>query len=314
MEKNMDTTLIIMAAGIGSRYGGGIKQLAKVGPDDEIIMDYSIYDAIKAGFTKVVFVIRRDLEKDFREIIGDRVSKYVKTEFVFQEKDALPEGFTCPENRTKPWGTGQAILACKDVVSEPFAVINADDFYGSKAFGILHDFLVSGAESVDGKDNICLAGYILKNTLSDNGTVSRGVCTVDGDMMLTDVNETKEIVRENGKVTGVPHGGEKKEIDENSFVSMNLWGLYPSFFEKLEKGFVDFLSGVKEGDVKSEYLLPMFIDERIKNGKAQATLLPTDDKWFGITYKEDLPAVKEAIGKLCDEGVYPKSINEALSK
>ena len=243
------TALVIMAAGIGSRFGKGIKQLEPVGPNGEIIMDYSIHDALEAGFNKVVFIIRKDLEKDFKEVIGNRISKITEVEYAFQELDDLPAGFAKPEGRTKPWGTGQAVLACKGLVKEPFAVINADDYYGKDPFVKLHDYLVQ-EHDVDEVMPISMAGFVLGNTLSDNGGVTRGVCVVDENGNLTGVNETKNIVK-----TAEGAGVEKEDgtvdpIDKNSLVSMNMWGLQPEFIDLLEKGFVEFLSAQKEGDVK----------------------------------------------------------------
>ncbi len=299
----MDTALVIMAAGIGSRFGGGIKQLAPVGPNGEIIMDYSIHDAIAAGFNKVVFIIRRDLEKDFKEIIGNRIEKLVKVEYAFQEKENLPGGFTTPEERTKPWGTGHAILSCKGIVKEPFLVINADDYYGKEAFVKIHDYLVSS----DAQNNpyaFCMAGFILKNTLSDNGGVTRGVCKVNADNMLVDVTETSDIEKD-GAGAKTPAG----PIDANSYVSMNMWGLSPEFIDGLEEKFIEFLSNVKEGDYKCEFLLPAIIDDMIKSGKATVKVLPTNDKWFGVTYKEDAPVVIASIKKLVEDGVYPEKLS-----
>lgn len=305
--KAMDTTLVIMAAGIGSRFGGGIKQLAPVGPNGEIIMDYSIYDALSAGFNKVVFIIRRDLEKDFKEIIGKRIEKICKVEYAFQENDNLPGGFKTPAERKKPWGTGHAILSCKGLVNEPFLVINADDYYGKEAFVKIHDFLVSDeVKDVDGA--FCMAGFILKNTLSDNGGVTRGVCKVDEKGMLVDVVETGDITKTDGGAA-VPDGNEMKPIDAESFVSMNMWGLKPEFIDGLEAGFVEFLSNVKEGDLKAEYLLPSIIDGLIKEGKATVKVLPTNDKWFGVTYKEDAPVVIDSIKKLVASGLYPEKLS-----
>ena len=264
------TALVIMAAGIGSRFGKGIKQLEPVGPNGEIIMDYSIHDALEAGFNKVVFIIRKDLEKDFKEVIGNRISKITEVEYAFQELDDLPAGFAKPEGRTKPWGTGQAVLACKGLVKEPFAVINADDYYGKDPFVKLHDYLVQ-EHDVDEVMPISMAGFVLGNTLSDNGG------TVD-------------------------------PIDKNSLVSMNMWGLQPEFIDLLEKGFVEFLSAQKEGDVKGEYLLPIYIDELLHAGKAEVKVLPTDAEWFGVTYQEDKASVTEAFRKLIADGVYSEKL------
>ena len=296
----MDTTLVIMAAGIGSRFGGGIKQLEKFGPNGEIIMDYSIHDALEAGFNKVVFIIRKDIEKDFREIIGNRIEKICKVDYAYQELDDLPAGFKKPEGRTKPWGTGQAVLSCKGKVNEPFIIINADDYYGKEAFKKVHDFLVSAEPK-----KYCGAGFILKNTLSDNGGVTRGVCKVDEDMMLIDIVETSDIVK---TPTGAVAGG--KEIDANSYVSMNMWGVTPEYIDLLEKGFIKFLSELKDGDIKSEFLVPIYMDELIKSGEVSVKMLETNDKWFGVTYKEDTQAVKDAFKELYDKGVYNTNLYE----
>lgn len=299
----MDTTLVIMAAGIGSRFGGGIKQLAPVGPNGEIIMDYSIHDALEAGFNKIVFIIRRDLEKDFREIIGNRIEKLCKVEYAFQENDNLPGGFTTPAERKKPWGTAHAIMCCRGIVNEPFMVINADDYYGKEAYVKIHDFLISD-EVKNNPFSFCMAGFILKNTLSDNGGVTRGVCTVSDDNMLIDVVET-------GDIEKTPTGAKTPdgELDAECYVSMNMWGLTPAFIDGLEEGFVKFLSNVAEGDLKAEYLLPTTIDTLVKAGKATVKVLPTSDKWFGVTYKEDAPVVIASIKKLVESGVYPEKLS-----
>ncbi len=296
----MKTTLLIMAAGIGSRFGGGIKQLAPVGPGGEIIMDYSIHDAIRAGFNKIVFIIRKDIEKDFREIIGDRIEamcreKNVEVGYAFQSLDKLPAGFSVPEGRTKPWGTGQAVLVAKDLIDEPFAVINADDYYGKVAFEKLHEFLVSKATDTA----FCMAGFLLKNTLSDNGGVTRGVCQVNAEGYLTDVVETSDIVK---TADGAAVGGQA--IDPDSHVSMNMWGLTPGYMALLEEGFTKFLSGIQGNELKAEYLLPIHIGELLRDGRISVQVLPTPDKWFGVTYKEDKDLVIESFKKLIDDGEY----------
>lgn len=295
--------LVIMAAGIGSRFGGGIKQLEPVGPNGEIIMDYSIYDAMEAGFDKVVFVIRKDLEKDFKEVIGDRIAKKAKVSYAFQEMDDLPEGFSKPEGRKKPWGTGQAILVCKDIVKNPFAVINADDYYGKEAFVKVHNYLVQDREKND-KLDFCMAGFILSNTLSENGGVTRGVCQVDENEMLAGVIETHDITKGNDGVQ-IPDGnGGYQTIDGNSHVSMNMWGFTPEILEELEKGFVIFLENLASDDIKSEYLLPTIVDQLIQSKKAQVKVLETKDKWFGVTYKEDKQVVVDSFQRLIKEGIY----------
>jgi len=294
------TTLVIMAAGMGSRFGG-IKQLEPVGPSGEIIMDYSIYDAINAGFNKVVFITRRDLEKDFKNIIGNRIEKHVKVEYVFQELDALPEGFKKPEGRTKPWGTGQAVLCCKDVVREPFAVINADDYYGKEAFIKIYQFLNDNSK----KDSqYCMAGFILGNTLSDNGTVTRGICKVE-DGILREIVETTGIKMDIDTAVAKDDRGNDITLDPASVVSMNMWGFKPSLFEELEVGFNDFLSNIGEEELKKEYLLPEVVGNMIANNRAEVTVLSTSDRWFGVTYKEDKPVVVESFRNLVDQGEYP---------
>lgn len=301
----MKTSLVIMAAGIGSRFGGGIKQLAPVGPNGEIIMDYSIHDAIEAGFNKIIFIIRKDIEKDFRKAIGDRIEGIckklnVEVAYAFQSLDALPEGIACPEGRTKPWGTGQAVLACKGIINEPFIVINADDYYGKEAFKMIHDFLIH--YTPEHPTDYCMAGFILKNTLSDNGGVTRGVCDVDDQGYLTNVNETSNIVK---TADGAEADG--KVIDVNSHVSMNMWGLTPEFVDVLEDGFVDFFKNL-ENPLKGEYLLPILIGELLQEHKVTVKVLETQDRWFGVTYKEDKDIVIESFKKLIEDGVYGKDL------
>ena len=308
----MKTTLVIMAAGIGSRYGGGIKQLAAVGPNGEIIMDYSIHDAIEAGFDKIVFIIRRDIEEAFREAIGDRIQGIcaglgVELGYAFQELDALPAGVTLPEGRTKPWGTGQAVLACKDQLDTPFAVINADDYYGKQAFVLLHDFLQNYTPDKPG--DLAMAGFVLKNTLSDNGAVTRGICRMNDAGYLTGVDETSGIEK---TADGAQAGG--KVIDADSLVSMNMWALTPEFVTMLEQGFVDFFGGIAGNEMKAEYLLPIFIDSLLKQGKVDVKVLPTHDRWFGVTYQEDKPVVVESFAKLIETGVYQKDLFSDLRK
>ena len=304
----MDTTLIIMAAGIGSRYGAGIKQLAKMGPNGEIIMDYSIRDAKEAGFNKVVFIIRKDIFEEFEEIIGSRIKDQIDVEYVFQELDDLPEGFEVPEGRTKPWGTGQAVLCCKDIVKEPFVIINADDYYGKEAFVKLHDFLVSG-EDLGREFTMGMAGFILKNTLSDNGTVTRGVSVVDENGLLSQVHETTGIMMgEDGKIKcDLPNVQEW--ISPEDKVSMNMWAAYPEFLEFLAEDFKTFLSEVEEGDLKKEYLLPNIVDKLLKEGRANVKVLETQDRWFGVTYQEDKEAVQKAFAGLNKQGLYPAHLS-----
>lgn len=299
---NTNTTLVIMAAGMGSRYGG-IKQIEPVGPSGEIILDYSIYDAVEAGFDKVVFIIRRDIEEAFREAIGDRIEKRVKVEYVFQNMEDLPGGYSVPAGRTKPWGTGQAILACKDVVNEPFAVINADDYYGKEGLKKVHEYLCNPAKS-DKKFNFCMAGFEVGNTLSDNGTVTRGICQVK-DGILTKIVETKEIGRGDNCAT-TPDGN----VPLNQPVSMNMWGLTPDIFPELEKRFVTFLGSIEGNEMKAEYLIPTIIGDTVEEGLADVHVLPTSDKWFGVTYKEDKALVVSSFGELVEQGVYKKKLWE----
>ena len=270
-------------------------------------MDYSIHDALEAGFNKVVFIIRKDLEKDFKEIIGNRIEKLTEVEYAFQEVDNLPGGFKNPEGRTKPWGTGHAVLSTKGLVKEPFVVINADDYYGKEAFVKVHDYLV--AERPDnGIFDFCMAGFILGNTLSDNGAVTRGVCKVENGY-LTDVVETSGIEKLPGGGAGVPgEDGKLVPIDAGGYVSMNMWGLTPDFLDAVENGFIEFLGNVKEGDLKAEYLLPGIIDNLLKSEKATVKVLETKDKWFGVTYKEDKQSVVDSFKKLIEDGVYNEKL------
>lgn len=298
-------TLVIMAAGIGSRFGGGIKQLEPVGPNGEIIMDYSIHDALEAGCNKVVFIIRHDIEKDFKEIIGRRIEKLVPVEYVYQSVDELPAGKKNVWNRAKPWGTGQAVLCVKNVVKEPFMVINADDYYGKEAFQKLYHYMTTQTDASKHVFDICMAGFILSNTLSENGGVTRGICEVDSQNHLQRVIETYDIQERDGMISA--RNEEKQEItlQPDQHVSMNMWGLPPQFLDVLESGFVEFLDNLDEKDAeKKEYLLPKIIDQLLAEKRAEVTLLEMPDKWFGVTYKEDKPLVVEAIRGLIEAGVY----------
>ena len=297
------TSLVIMAAGMGSRFGG-IKQLEPVGPNGEIIMDYSIYDALAAGFNKVVFIIRKDLETDFLEVIGNRIEKLVKVEYVFQELDDLPTGFTKPEGRTKPWGTGQAILCCKNIVHEPFVVINADDYYGKEAFTKTYEFL----NKTNGDDKYCMAGFVLGNTLSDNGSVTRGICKGDNGL-LKNIVETSGIIREGDYATAIDSEGNPIKLDLESLVSMNMWGFKPSLFVELEKNFIDFQNELSDKDnMKKEFLLPEVVGKLINIKKAEVSILKTPDKWFGVTYREDKEMVINSFLALIDKGIYPSRL------
>ena len=296
----MDTALVIMAAGMGSRFGGGIKQLAEVGPNKEIIMDYSIYDALQAGFNKIVFIIRKDLKEPFRAAIGERIEKIgVPVYYAYQEKEDLPEGVDAQKlvpNRKKPWGTGQAVLAAKSVVDCPFVVINADDFYGRDAFKKVHDFLVSG------ESGYCMAGFYLENTLSDNGTVTRGICKTDDSGYLVDVKETKNILPA-GDGDAVADG---VRISGKSLASMNMWGLQPEFMDVLEKGFKEFLLNPDLAD-GAEYLLPEVVAGEISKG-CTVKVLPAAGQWFGVTYAADKPVVIDSIRALVENGTYPSPL------
>ena len=302
-------TLVIMAAGIGSRFGGGIKQLEPVGPNGEIIMDYSIYDAKEAGFNKVVFVIRKDLEKDFKEVIGNRIEKEIEVAYAYQEKEDIPERFRdMYKDRVKPWGTGQAILCCKDVVNEPFLVINADDYYGKEAYREAYTYLTEEQLKSE-KVQACMVGFVLGNTLSENGGVTRGICTVDEQGNLVDIVETSNIEKtESG--AAVREEERLKSIDVNVPVSMNMWGLHPDFFSILERGFEKFLEETVSENSKSEYLLPTIVGGLLKEGRINLKVLKSHDKWFGVTYKEDKESVVASVRDLVEQGVYPKKLFE----
>ena len=301
----MNTTLLIMAAGIGSRFGTGIKQLEPVDASGHIIMDYSIHDAIEAGFNHVVFIIRRDIEQEFRAVIGDRIASIcaahdVTVDYAFQDINDIPG--TLPEGRTKPWGTGQAVLAAKEVIKTPFIVINADDYYGKDGFRSVHEYLVNGGRS-------CMAGFVLKNTLSDNGGVTRGICKMDEQNNLTEVVETKNIVK---TASGAEADGVAVDVD--SLVSMNMWGLTPDFLTTLEGGFREFFEKEVPGNpLKAEYLIPIFIGELLKQGKMSVKVLKTDDTWYGMTYHEDVAAVKDSFKKMLEKGVYKTELFSDLA-
>ena len=287
-----DITLVVMAAGMGSRFGG-LKQIEPIGPKGEAILDFSVYDAVKAGFTKVVFVIKHAIEKDFKEFVGNRIEKKVKVEYVFQEIDKLPEGYTCPETREKPWGTAHAILCCKDVVKEPFAVVNADDYYGRSAFVKMAEFLKSDS------DDYAMVGFRLVNTLTENGYVSRGVCEIENGELKSVTERTKIM---DCKFTE-DDGATWTQLPEDTVVSMNLWGFRPDVFGYIETGFKKFLD--EKIDVpKSEYYLPTVVSERIERKEKSVKVLIAEDKWYGVTYKEDKQVVVDAIGKMVADGCY----------
>ena len=296
--------LVIMAAGMGSRYGG-LKQIDPIDREGHIIIDFSIYDARRAGFEKVVFIIKKDNEEEFKEVIGNRISKFMDVAYAFQELSNIPENYQVPDGRKKPWGTAHAVLSAADKIDGPFAVINADDYYGKEAYVKVHDYLIQ-EQPDDGILHICMAGFRLGNTLSDNGSVTRGVCHIE-EGALTGVTETHNIFK---TADGAEARNDDKveKLDVKSLVSMNMWGLTPVFMDTLEKGFVDFLSEIKEGDIKKEYLLPEMIDCLIKEGKAKVDVLETKDTWFGVTYQEDKAAVTEAFANLVKSGVYPSNL------
>mgnify|MGYP000865523201 CR=1 FL=1 len=306
----MNTTLLIMAAGIGSRFGTGIKQLEPVDASNHIIMDYSIHDAIETGFNHVVFIIRKDIEKEFKEVIGDRIAKIcekhnVTVDYAFQDINDIPG--TLPEGRTKPWGTGQAVLAAKKVIKTPFIVINADDYYGKEGFKKVHDFLVE-EHSQDDLLHFCMAGFILGNTLSENGGVTRGICQVDDRELLTSIVETHDITK-TADGAGVPDGnGGFAPLDTNSHVSMNMWGFTPEILDYLDQDFAAFLSAQKEGDLKCEYLIPTVVDDMLKKQLADVQVLETRDRWFGVTYAEDKAYVTDSIQALVKGGIYPEKL------
>lgn len=287
-----DITLVVMAAGMGSRFGG-LKQMEPIGPRGEVILDFSAYDAIKAGFTKIVFVIKHEIEADFKAIVGDHISEKIKVEYAFQEVNDLPGGFVCPADRTKPWGTAQAILSCKDIVKEPFAVVNADDYYGKTAFKKMADFLLS-----DGED-YAMVGFRLENTLTENGYVSRGICEIDNGV-LTSVTERTKII--DCKFTE-DDGATWEELSPDSVVSMNLWGFKPDLFGYIEDGFKAFLSE-KLNVPKAEYYLPTVVSQLIDRGEKQVKVLVAEDKWYGVTYKEDKEQVTAALTKMVNDGLY----------
>ena len=287
-----DITLVVMAAGLGSRFGG-LKQIEPIGPGGEVLLDFSVYDAVKAGFTKVVFVIKHAIEKDFKEMVGKRIASHVKVEYVFQELDKLPEGYTCPVEREKPWGTAHAILCCKDVVKEPFAVVNADDYYGPSAFRQMADFL-----NEDNSD-YAMVGFRLENTLTENGHVSRGVCEIENGVLKTIVERTKIM---DCKFTE-DDGATWTALPEDTVVSMNLWGFRTDIFDYIETGFKAFLDE-KINTPKSEYYLPLIVADLIEKGEKDVKVLVAEDKWYGVTYKEDKQVVVDAITKKMEDGLY----------
>ena len=300
----MDKTLLIMAAGMGSRYGGN-KQIDGMGPHGEILLEYSIYDALQAGFNKVVFIIKRDFEQRIRDMVGDQLAKQVKVEYVYQEFDSLPSFYHLPSERVKPFGTVHAVLCAKDVIHEPFAVINADDYYGRAPYKLVGDRIAALAD----KHEACMVGYYLKNTVSDNGHVTRGVCQTTPDGKLTGVTETYKIQPfPDGTIRDTNVDANGVVLDPDSLVSMNLFGFTPWIFEIAQKRFDDFLKALKPEDIKAEYVLPVLIDQMMHGEGLSVDVLPTDAVWFGVTYKEDKPFVQAQLSKMHAEGVYPEKL------
>lgn len=304
----MKPTLVIMAAGMASRYGS-MKQIQQFGPGGETIMDYSIFDAIKAGFQKVVFIIRKDFAEDFKNIFEPKLQGKIETAYVYQEMDKYMEGHSVPADRVKPWGTSHAILCAKEEVKEPFAVINADDFYGADAFQKAYDFLQNECK----EDVYAIVGYELANTLSENGSVSRGVCEVDEHNNLVAINERLKIYRENGEMIYENPEGGKEPLPENAKASMNFWCFHPSIFDFLQQGFKTFLEG-NISNPKSEYLIPFSADQFIKQGLGVIKVLSTSAQWFGVTYKEDAPVVQKSLSSLVEQKAYPDNLWKSFEK
>lgn len=299
----MKPTLLVLAAGMGSRYGG-LKQLDGVGPSGETIMDYSVYDAIRAGFGKIVFVIRHDFEQDFREKVLKKYENVISVDVCFQSLDALPHGFTCPEGRVKPWGTNHAVLMGKDVINEPFAVINADDFYGRNGFEVL----AAELNRLTGKENnYCMVGYHVGNTLSESGTVSRGVCSADSDGLLTSVVERTAIQRIDGVVSFTDDNGTAQTLPDNTPVSMNMWGFTPDYFNYSEDFFINFLNQNAD-NLKAEFYIPTMVNHLISNGAVRVRLLDTTSQWFGVTYAADRSSVVDRLATLVHNGQYPSPL------
>ena len=300
----MKPTLFVLAAGMGSRYGG-LKQLDGLGPSGETIMDYSIFDAIRGGFGKIVFVIRKDFEDDFRKIVLSKYENHIPVEVVFQALDNLPAGYTCPEGRVKPWGTNHAVLMGKDVIKEPFAVINADDFYGRDSFAVLGKYLSELPEG--SKNDYCMVGFRIGNTLSESGSVARGVCSANDEGNLTTVVERTEIKRIDGVVSYKNEEGGWTSLEDNTPVSMNMWGFTPDYFKYSEEYFTEFLDANKE-NLKAEYFIPLMVNKLINEKTANVKVLDTTSKWFGVTYAADRPSVVEKLQALVDAGEYPSKL------
>lgn len=297
----MEKTLVLLAAGMGSRYGG-LKQLDALGPHGETLMDYSVFDAVRAGFRKIVFIIRRDIEEEFKRVIGSRYEAVADVQYAFQSLDDIPAGFTVPEGRVKPWGTGQAVYAARNLVKGPFAVINADDFYGADGFRKLAGALESGDPKA-----FCMCGFFLKNTLSENGSVSRGICERNPDGTLKTVVEHTKIERKDGKIVSTLEDGKTVVFTGDEIVSMNMWGFQASLFDALETQFTEFL-GAHGTELKSEFYIPFVADTLVRQGKASVQVLTSEDSWFGVTYQEDKPVVKSGLNALVKAGKYPEKL------
>lgn len=303
----MKPTLVVMAAGMGSRYGG-LKQIDPVGPNGEIIIDYSVYDAIKSDFGKVVFVIKREIEKDFREKVGKNIERKIETEYVFQDETPVPVSLEIPKERVKPWGTAHAVYACRNNVDTPFAIINADDFYGRHSFMMLSDYL-KNVNTIDEKFNYCMVGFKLSNTLTENGYVSRGVCKLDTFGYLQSIVEYLHIEKDNdGAKYSIDNGINFNPIDTNTIVSMNAWGVTPSIFGEIENQFTNFVTINKDNLMKAEFYLPTVVDTLINQNLAKVKVLPCQERWYGVTYKEDKKVVEDAIAMFIKENKYPKNI------
>jgi len=304
----MKPTLVIMAAGLGSRYGG-LKQIDSVGPNGEIIIDYSLYDAKKAGFEQVIFIIKEENELKFEEAIGKRASKILDVKYAFQNLTDVPDGYKIPEGRSKPWGTTHAVLSARRLINGPFAAVNADDYYGPESFSLLYDFLVNPI----GKENMmpfAMIGYKLGNTLTDYGSVARGVCSADDENYLTEISERTNILKETGGAFYIDENNAKQTLDINSPVSMNMWGFPKDFITEAQKGFSQFLeTELPKNSEKAEYYLPLVVNSLVEAKKASVKILETSDKWYGVTYKEDKPSVSDSLKKLHDAGVYPDLVN-----
>lgn len=303
----MSASLVVLAAGLGTRFKGGIKQLTPVGAAGELLMEYSVYDAVRAGFDKVIFIIRRDIEEQFKDMIGRKISGSVKVEYCFQDMSSLPGGFSSPEDRTKPWGTVHAVLAAKELINEPFLIINADDYYGRDAFKSIYDFLTDPSRK---PNEHCMGGFILKNTLSATGTVTRGVCAADNTGRLTSVTETYKLARQSDGIIRGEQNGTETVIGEDSIVSMNMWGCGAEIVPQLEKCFEDFLAAAfaENTACTAEFALPLAVDKLIQNGDISVKVLPTHDKWYGMTHKEDCPEIIAAFDDMTQKGLYPSPL------